>query len=435
MEKGLLRLLLILLVLLTACSLSRSTPQPQPQVAVRFLRLAVPTQIQAGVPLSVAVYVTPATATSAVLLTAQGSFGFFPQQQQPVDGVARFTFPLVHTRFAGAVELRASADQVESRTALQIVPGPAADPVLPLVGPRSIATGGDDWTMVVTTPRDALDNPVAEQTKVTFRVQHPPAPGEAPATALVTMETYTQHLLAWARITSGNYAGAMLIAATAGFAHSPERTVIETPSLPVPFQLIADKRSLPADGRQLVRLTSSQITDRFGNVLLDGVNVTVLADIPGQDRRTLPATTIDGRIYTSIQAPSQPGTMTVQAWIAGVASAPLSLVFTPGPAVEPILVVTQPVATGINLIAGPLVGPLGQFIPDGAAVTFAITAPDGNVQTVVAPADYGYARILLRQLTLLAGVYQVTVTAGTGQGTVSFSIPAAVPKLTPAVGR
>lgn len=433
MEKGLLRLLLLLLVTLTACSLSRSTPQPS--VAVRLLRLAAPTQIRAGVPLTVAVYITPATATSAVLLTAQGSFGFFPQQQQPVDGVAHFTFPLVHTRFAGAVELRASADQVETRTALQIVPGPAADPILPLVGPRSIATGGDDWTMVVTTPRDALDNPVAEQTKVTFRVQHPPAPGEALATNLITMETYTQHLLAWARIASGNYAGAMLIAATAGFAHSPERTVSETPGLPIPFQLTADKGSLPADGRQLVRLTSSQITDRFGNVLLDGVNVTVLADIPGQDRRTIPATTIDGRIYTTIQAPSQPGTMTVQAWIAGVASAPLPLVFTPGPAVEPILVVTQTVATGINLIAGPLVGSLGQFIPDGAAVTFTITAPDGTVQTVVAPADYGYARILLRQLTLLPGVYQVTVNAGTGQGTVTFGVPAATPKVTPAVGR
>jgi hypothetical protein len=249
------------------------------------------------------------------------------------------------------------------------------------------------------------------------------------------METYTQHLLAWARIASGNYAGAMLIAATAGFAHSPERIVSETPGLPIPFQLTADKGSLPADGRQLVRLTSSQITDRFGNVLLDGVNVTVLADIPGQDRRTIPATTIDGRIYTTIQAPSQPGTMTVQAWLAGVASAPLPLVFTPGPAVEPILVVTQTVATGINLIAGPLVGSLGQFIPDGAAVTFTITAPDGTVQTVVAPADYGYARILLRQLTLLPGVYQVTVNAGTGQGTVTFGVPAATPKVTPAVGR
>lgn len=431
MEKRLLRLLLTLLFLLTACSVSRSTAPPQATVAVRSVRIVVPTQIKAGVPLRVDVYVTPATANRAVLLTAQGTFGFLPQNQLPVDGVAHFLLPLVHTRFAGTVELRASADQVETRAALQIVPGLAVDPVLPLVGPRSIVTGGDHWTMAVTTPRDALDNPVAEHTRVTFRVQHPTAPDQAPATGVEIIETYTQHLLAWTRINSGNYAGTMVLAANADFGHSPERTVIETPGLPVPFQLQADKRSVPADGRQLVRLTSSQITDRFGNVLLDGVNVTILADIPGQDRRSLPATTIDGRIYASIQAPTQPGTMTVQAWIAGVASAPLPIVFTPGPAVEPILVVTQTVATGITLIAGPLVGQLGQFIPDGAAVTFMITAPDGSVQTVVAPADYGYARILLRQLTLLAGTYQVAVTAGTGQGAVTFVVPAPAVIATP----
>lgn len=424
MEKGLLRLLLALLFSLTACSVSRSTAPSPPPVAVRGVRLAVPTQIKAGVPLTVAVYVTPATATSAVLLTAQGTFGFLPQQQRPVDGIARFSFPIVHTRFAGTVELRASADRAASRAVLQIVPGPAVDPLLPLVGPRSIVTGGDHWTMAVTTPRDALDNPVAEQTLVTFRVQHPTAPDQAPATGLETLEAHTQHLLAWVRIYSGNYAGAMLLAANADFGHSPERTVIETPGLPVPFHLQADKRSVPADGRQLVRLTSSQITDRFGNVLLDGVHVTVLATIPGQDHRSLPATTVDGRIYTTIQAPSQPGTMTVQAWIAGVASAPLPIAFTPGPAVQPILVVTQKAATGMTLIAGPLVGQLGQFVPDGTAVTFTITAPDGNTETVVAPADYGYARILLRQLTLLAGTYQVAVTAGTGQGTVTFVVPA-----------
>lgn len=423
MEKRLLRLLLALLFSLSACSISRSTAPSQPTVAVRALRIAVPAQIRAGVPLSVTVQVIPATATSAVLLTAQGTFGFLPQQQRPVNGMARFAFPIVHTRFAGTVELRASADRAASSAVLQIVPGPGVDPVLPLVGPRSIVTGGDHWTMAVTTPRDALDNPVAEQTLVTFRVQHPTGPGQAPAAGLETLEAHTQHLLAWVRIYSGNYAGTMLLAANADFGHSPERTVMETPGLPVPFQLQADKRSAPADGRQLIRLTSSQITDRFGNVLLDGVHVTVLAAIPGQDRRSLPATTVDGRIYTTIQAPSQPGTMTVQAWIAGVASAPLPIEFTPGPAVQPILVVTQKAAAGITLIAGPLVGQLGQFVPDGTAVTFTITAPDGNTETVVAPADYGYARILLRQLTLRAGTYQVAVTAGTGQGTVTFVAP------------
>ena len=148
----------------------------------------------------------------------------------------------------------------------------------------------------------------------------------------------------------------------------------------------------------------------------------VLATMLPDEQRSLPATTIDGRIYTALQAPSQPGTMTVQAWIAGVASQPLQLEFTPGPAVQPILVTSQKAANGVVLRAGPLVGQLGQFIPNGAAVTFTLTAPDGHIETFHAPADYGYAEITLRQRSLAAGVYQVTVTAGTGRGAVAFDV-------------
>jgi len=413
------------LILLLNCS-SSVTPSPAATpVPVRTLRLEVPARIKAGVPLKVAVHVDPPTATTPVLLTAQGTFGLIPQQQVAVDGVAHFRYTIRYTRFAGAVHLRASADRAETVGEVQIAPGPAVDPVLPLVGPRSIVTGGEQWTMAVTTPRDALDNPVAEHTLVTFRVQHPVPPTQAPETGVETIETYTQNLLAWTRIYSRARAGQMLIAANAGFGHSPERVVVATPGLPVSFQLTADKLEAPANGRQLVRISSDQITDRFGNVLWDGTNVTLLATMAPQERRFLPATTIDGRIYTTLQAPNQPGIMTLQAWIAGVPSAPLAIHFTPGPAVQPILVTTKKVAEGILVTAGPLVGQLGQFIPDGAAVTFTITAPDGTVETVVVPADYGYTQLLLRQPALLAGRYQIAVAAGTGQGAVTLVVPAA----------
>lgn len=418
-------LLINLLLFLLSCFSAATAPPAVPPVPVRALRLDVPARIKAGVPLTVVVHVEPPTATVPILLTAQGTFGLIPQQQLPVDGVATFPFMLLYTQFAGTVSLHASAGQVESVGEVQIMPGPAVDPVLPLVGPRSIVVGGEHWTMAVTTPRDTLDNPVAENTLVTYRVQHPVPPDQEQNAGLEIIEAYTQNLLAWTRIYSHNRAGQMLIAANAGFGHSPERVVVATPGLPVAFRLTADKLQAPADGRQLVRISSDQITDRFGNVLFDGTNVTVLATMPPHERRSLPATTIDGRIYTTIQAPSQSGVMTLLAWIAGVPSQPLEIQFAPGPAVQPILVTTKPVAEGIMVTAGPLVGQLGQFIPDGAAVTFMITAPDGNVETVVAPADYGYAQILLRRPTLLAGSYQVVVTVGTSSGAITFVVPVA----------
>lgn len=419
------QLCLALLFLLLACTATQSTAPTVASEPLRALRIEAPALLPAGAPLQVLVHVTPTTATPPILLTAQGSFGFLPQEQRPVDGVARFAFMLVHTRFAGAVHLRASSEGIAAHSEVVITPGPAVDPILPLVGPRAIVAGGEQWTMVVATPRDALDNPVAEGSHVTVRAQHPVAPDAAPATGVETMSISTQNLIAWTRIHSRNQAGPLHIAVNSDFGHSPERVIIVTPSLPMPFQLLADKTSAPADGRQLVHISSSQIRDRFGNVLPDGTSTLLLATMTAQDRRTLPAMTIDGRIYTTIQAPSQPGVMQLQGWIAGVASEPLPLTFGAGPAVQPIGVVTKKIAEGMQVIAGPLVGDLGQFIPDGADVTFTITAPDGLLEEVIAPADYGYAQILLRRAALVDGDYQITVTAGTGQGAITFPVTAA----------
>ncbi len=414
-----------LLLGLTACLPAASSPPLDAGLPIHSLAISTPPRLPAGALLTIVVQATPATATGSILLTAQGTFGLLPQQQPLVDGQATFQLPPVHTQFAGTVHLRASAALVATTATVDIVPGPAVDPVLPLVGPRSIVADGKHWTMAVTTPRDALDNPVAENTLLTLRIQHPISPTQQAADGLQLMETRTRHLLSWARIYSRTRAGQMLLAATADYGHSPERSVLVVPGLPTPFHLTADRFSIPADGRQLVHLTSEQIVDRFGNVLLDGTSVTVLATMPPHDQRSLPTMTIDGRLYLALQAPNQPGRMTVQAWIAGVASQPLQLDFTPGPAVQQILVTTQKTANGLVVQAGPLVGQLGQFIPNGAAVTFTLTAPDGTVETFSAAADYGYAQIMLRQSSLLAGRYQVAVTAGTGQGTLAFDVPAA----------
>jgi len=240
---------------------------------------------------------------------------------------------------------------------------------------------------------------------------------------LEMIDIRTRHLLAWGRIYSRTRAGQMLISATSGGAHSPERAVMEVPGLPVPFALSADLISLPADGRQLVHIQSEQIVDRFGNVLLDGSNVTVLTSMANGDRRSLPAMTIDGRIYMTLQAPNQAGRMTVTAWIAGVSSRSLQLEFTPGPAVEPISLTVEIEAQEIVIVAGPLVGQLKQFIPDGTEVMFSLTGPDGTETSGRAPTNYGYATLRLTRSGLVAGTYTVAARVGTGAGQRTFRLP------------
>jgi hypothetical protein len=425
-------LLLLLLYWVTACSAAAPEPTLAP-IAPRTLRIEAPAQLNAGEPLTLIVYTVPATATAPILLTAQGTFGFYPQQVTPAIGHAHFIIPPLQTRHAGVVRLQASVGQVVTSATVTILPGPAVDPVLPLVGERSIVADGAHWTMAITTPRDGLANPVAEGTTVTLRTQHPVAPGEVPANGLEIVETKTRNLLSWTRIYSRTRAGRLRLTATADNGHSPERIVLVVPGPPAAFALHAEPLIAAADGHQWIRIRSEQITDRFGNVLLDGTNVTVLAAMPPDEMRTVPAITVDGRIYTTLQAPTQPGTMFVRAWIGGASSQVVTIDFTPGPAVQTIAVDTTWQADGIALTAGPLVGDRSQFVPDGTTVTFSIMGPnglspdgvtlEGAIRQTVVPAEYGYATLFVRTLTLTPGHYAVAVDAGTGMGSALFHVP------------
>lgn len=423
----------LFLCLLTACTSAAETASELTPIQPSALRIEAPAQINAGAPLHLIVYTTPPETTAPILLTAQGTFGFYPQKETPTVGHAHFTVPPLQTRHAGVVHLEASVGEVSSSATVEILPGAAVDPVLPLVGPRSIVADGEHWTMAITTPRDALDNPVADGSVVTLRAQHPVAPGALPESGLELIATKTRNLLSWVRVYSRTRAGRLLLTATADNGHSPERVVLEVPGPPTLFALQADPLTAAADGHQWIRIRSDQITDRFGNVLLDGNEVTILAAMPPDEMRTVPAITVDGRIYTTLQAPTRPGTMFVRAWIGGASSQVVMVTFTPGPAVQTIAVSSSWQAEGILLRAGPLVGDREQFVPDGTEVTFTImgpsgrspdgTMPDGAVRQTVVPSEYGYATLLVRALTLLPGPYAVAVDAGTGVGNTFFSVP------------
>ena len=136
----------------------------------------------------------------------------------------------------------------------------------------------------------------------------------------------------------------------------------------------------------------------------------------------MPAVTVDGRARALVPAPARPGTVTVRALAADVESAPVALTFVAGPAVDDFQVEARVQPDEIALVAGPLVGALGQFVPDGTVVTFTVTGAETPPRMETAPADGGYATAVLRTAGLEPGAYDVLVTAGTGQGHTEFRI-------------
>lgn len=408
---------LLALLALSGCAPGAAEAPAAPTLS-GALTLETPAAVRASAPVPVTIARDDAPDGLAVTLAAQGSYGMRVYGGVFAKGRAIITLPGEHTRQTGVVTLLARAGTARGEGQVEIRPNPPADPVQPIVGPRSVAADGEHETMALVVPFDDYGNPVAEGTPLTLRILHP---GD-----VLEQQTLTvTNLLAWGWVRSRTRAGRAVVSASVGDAHGPDATYDEVPTWPAPFGLSASPLNLPADGRQLLTLRTDLIRDRFGNPMIDGTLVTFVVEVAGSEPRFVPAYTVDGAAEAQLQAPTEPGTVTVRATLYGVDSRPLTLSFAAGPAVGTIVVKAQVNARDgfVALSAGPLLAALDQFVPDGTPVEFVLTGPGGAQQQLTALSETGRANIELRLSELPSGSYTVQVSAGAGQGQTEFVSP------------
>jgi len=154
-----------------------------------------------------------------------------------------------------------------------------------------------------------------------------------------------------------------------------------------------------------------------------------VAESSDGSRRWLPAVTVSGRASTQLTAPLTPSTVAVRALVGPVASAPITVTFTPSSAAGFDLHVTAE-GDAVTLLAGPLLTDLGALAADGTVVTFVIRAASREQRTRTAVTQYGFAEALVYIGDLPPGSYQVTavaVQAGAAQAATTFSLPEAQP--------
>jgi hypothetical protein len=379
------------------------------------LPVVAPEKVQAGETVSVTVGPVKAAEGVAVTLVAIGSYGPKIYRANISKGQAVFSW---QARESGLVSLVATSGNARGEGKLTVVPGPAIEPVTPLVGGRAITADGEHYTMVVAVPFDSFDNPVEEGTVVQIKALHPDS-------RLEEIKTQTTNLLSWSRLFSGTKAGRTTVTVASGKAFGPDSVFLETAGWPVSFKLSAEPDNVPADGRSLINIKSDIIKDRFGNVMPDGTLITFIIESPNGDRRTVPSSTIKGIAETPLQAPRDPVLLKVKATVYGAESEQLTVAFTPGPAVGniPLEVKKDTPNRVVTLSAGPLLGGLEQFVPDGTPVMFRVTDTTGQRQWFNSVANNGRASVEIRLEGLQLGNYVVDVMAGTGQGTVKFSLP------------
>lgn len=418
------RLFAILLwfLLSAACMNSHQVRTLLPMHPIETVTITAPRRVQVGEAVTVTVAVRPPLEGQSAVLTVQGAYGAWPMTAPLHQGRAQFILPSEQIRIAGEMAIAATVGQATAYHQLSIAPGAPVEPLLTLVGPRSIVADGADWSMLVAIAEDRYGNAVAAGTPMTVRALHPYTTQTVNDT-LDILQTSTQYLLAWARIYSRTKAGHTIISAITPSSHSQEWMILEVPDEPTQFALHADPDTLVADGRQFLELSTDPIVDKHGNLLLDGTLVTFVVQGDTSIERSLWTTLLEGRAYVALQAPQTPKTVTIQAFILNTVSRPLQITFTPDGAVAPIPLAVFKHADTVELRAGPMLGAIKQYIPDGTVVSFQIVPPAGSILTTTVQSDAGFATGLLRRSLFTNGQYKVTVIAGAAQGAVAFTLP------------
>lgn len=359
-RRALLACALVALVLVAFMRLRGTSPEPpEPFVAIAANELSIvaPPALGVGEDFNVSVRGDLADGSPVTLLVETG-YAHRRFETTTDDGLAAFTIEASTGPASGVLTLTAISGDKTGHATLQLIPGTAVDPLELFLGPRTIEATNETATMIVVVAEDALGNPVSDGTPVDVRVTRPDLEAEA-----FTIET--DGLLAWSRIISGTLAGRSKVAVTVDDGRGKELDFLEVAGSPDPFLVELVDPPVPADGRSLLRLQTTELVDEFGNVLPDGVNV--FADVvgPGGTRR-LTSQVIKGIAEFTLEAPSRPGTESVIVTASGTVSPPLLVPF--GPMVTGFDVSAVPDIDGVRLTIGPVVSTLGAFVPDGTPV-------------------------------------------------------------------
>ncbi|GAC1637093.1 MAG: hypothetical protein NVS4B8_01470 [Herpetosiphon sp.] len=333
-------------------------------------------------------------------------------------GTARFTAAPPWTSRSGTVSILATAGPARATTQFTLIPGLPVEPLIPLIGSKTIEADGNHWSNVTVLPVDRLGNPVDTGTPVRTRVRHPTGSTDE---KLVSVK----HLVAWMRIFSGTRAGRTTVGVQSRAAYGPEDTLTEYAGRPDSITVSNTPVTLPADGRSLMLLRTDLLQDRYANPVPDGTLVTFVVDGLTGDQRRIPALTIAGVAEAPLQAPLQSGLVNVTAIVGTVASRPIHIAFTPGLTVEtfPIAVARDEPNGVLRIHAGPLLGPLKQYIPDGTPVEFSVTGRADLQETQVVQVQEGHATARIPLARLPSGSYIVAIVIGSSRESAQFVIP------------
>lgn len=358
-------------------------------VSPSSMTIDAPTEIVAGDQIEVRV-IAPVADRTDVTLGVFGAVETTLLEAVASRGAANFVLESDLLDHAGRLTLVAEVGATRTSHELMIAPGRAVDPVVPLVGPRTIVADGEDLTMIVVSPTDAFGNPLPDGTPLTTQVVRPDG-------TIETLSPIVERGIAASILTATTQSGRVSITSSVGDQGGPANVVDQVAGLPDNYSLetigtndVVDQ--LFADGFTPFEVSTSQLRDAFGNLMPDGVIVTFSVDSP-DGTSFAPATIQGGYATVTLEAPSYPGDVVIRARTSGSESAALALSFAPAVVTLDVASFVAPDGTtGVEI--GPVLTVRGGYPADGTLVTVRRTA--GGDLLATSSLYQGFATLPLR---------------------------------------
>ncbi|WPR72513.1 hypothetical protein SLW70_05075 [Flavobacterium sp. NG2] len=281
-----------------------------------------------------------------------------------------------------------------------IVPNDATPTVLEnYLGPPSLLTGTEHFTMMVAIPTDSYDNPKQDNTTVVIKDQF--------LEDITATEKKTDNFIAWKNIYSRTKAGKMLVSTACNTTDSKE---FETDIQPSPSENFTIKYSRPhkfADGNQITFIETSVIRDKYGNLVGDGTLVTFQVTTQNNILLKTYAATINGIAIGQLLHPDHQDTYTVKGYVVGIAeSKPIQISY------NALIDHFTYKFTEKNreITVGPLRSFMKQIVPDGIKVELNIFHKDELIETKIVETQKGIAKFYLLTPFYKKSEYQFEIT-------------------------
>jgi hypothetical protein len=266
------------------------------------------------------------------------------------------------------------------------------------LGPPSIDAGNVDFTMLVVIPKDSLDNPIRNNSKVI--VKHQFLKSEKKETI------FTNKLIGYKNIYAPLKSGRIIISSESFGLNSKEFDVNVMPSIATNFKIFMNRNHEYADGNQITTLYTSVIKDQNNNIVTDGSLVEFFITNKYENILKTYGTTINGIAKAKMIHPDYEETWKIKGFLIGIAESNV-LEVSYKKALEDYEVTFSKDNRTIKV--GLLKSFMNQLMPDGLSVKLSIFKNNILVNELYKESIKGYANFYLDPNIFKNNYYKIII--------------------------